>query len=454
MDWTNDQEPTGDAQGVNPEPANSPSPSLTYSDAATSFAASDAATGASAPSAGPETTTSPKVPLLRRSVTVSSVLAVAVLVAAVGGGGFLLGHDLTSKSVPAPGSKLALPNLPSGGFGFNDEPSSATSAAAAKVAALVDPGLVDITTNLSYQGSSAAGTGMILTPNGMVLTNNHVIARATSITARVVATNQTFRARVVGYDVSGDVALIKLENASGLTPVTTASSAHVSAQEKIVGVGNAGGVGGTPSAVTGNVVALNQSINASDPGSANGSESLSHMIEVNADIQPGDSGGAIVTTKGHVIGMITAGSNGGGFVGFGNVNAPTQGYAIPISAALKIVSAIESGPTTASVHVGKTAFLGIEVLPALTGTAQGAVTPGAANGVTIDTTIPGTAARASGLTSGDVITSLNGQSVANITDLQKIVELLHPGDVARVGYLTPSGTSATVSLTLGAGPPQ
>ena len=73
MDWTNDQEPTGDAQGVNPEPANSPSPSLTYSDAATSFAASDAATGASAPSAGPETTTSPKVPLLRRSVTVSSV---------------------------------------------------------------------------------------------------------------------------------------------------------------------------------------------------------------------------------------------------------------------------------------------------------------------------------------------------------------------------------------------
>ena len=100
------------------------------------------------------------------------------------------------------------------------DPSPASNAAAAKIAQSVDKGLVDINTSLSYQGSAAAGTGMVLTSNGLVLTNNHVIEGATSITARDVNNNKVYTATVVGYDVTKDIAVLQLKNASGLSTVS------------------------------------------------------------------------------------------------------------------------------------------------------------------------------------------------------------------------------------------
>ena len=261
-------------------------------------------------------------------------------------------------------------NFPGGFGGGNSSPRfrgrqvarSTKDAAAAKIAKTVDPGLVDIDTNLSYQDASAAGTGMVLTSNGLVLTNNHVIDGATSITATDIATGKTYQAKVVGYDETADVALVKLEDASGLTTVTTANSSDVTKDEKVVGIGNAGGVGGTPSYAAGSVVALNQSITATDDENPAGAEQLTGMIEMNADIQPGDSGGPLVNSKGKVIGMDTAGSSEGGGFGFvSSTPSATQAYAIPINTALAVVKTIESGTSSATVHVGATAFLGVEV---------------------------------------------------------------------------------------------
>ena len=79
----------------------------------------------------------------------------------------------------------------------------------------VDPGLVDINTGISYQNATAAGTGMVLTAKGLVLTNNHVIEGATSISATDIATGKTYKATVVGYDVGKDIAVLKLQDASG-----------------------------------------------------------------------------------------------------------------------------------------------------------------------------------------------------------------------------------------------
>ena len=104
--------------------------------------------------------------------------------------------------------------------------------------------------------------------------------------------------KFVGYDETRDVALLKLEGASGLTTIKTGNSSESIKDEKVVGIGNAGGVGGTPSYAAGSVIALNQSISASDDENPAGAEQLSGLIEMNANIQPGDSGGPLVNAKG------------------------------------------------------------------------------------------------------------------------------------------------------------
>ena len=210
------------------------------------------------------------------------------------------------------------------------------------IASKVDPGLVDINTTLGYQQEQAAGTGIVLTSNGVILTNNHVIDGATSISVTDVGNQKTYTASVVGYDRTRDIAVLQLHNASGLQTATLGNSSNASVGEDVVGVGNAGGTGGTPSAAGGTVTALNQSITASDEGDGT-SEQLSGLIETNADIQPGDSGGALVDTSGDVLGVDTAASAGFSFQS-NDQSSGNQGFAIPIDTALSIARAIEAGP--------------------------------------------------------------------------------------------------------------
>jgi hypothetical protein len=135
---------------------------------------------------------------------------------------------------------------------------------ASSIASRVAPVLVDINLTLGYQSGEGAATGIVLTPSGLVLTNNHVIDGATAIRATDIGNGRTYSATVVGYDRSRDIALIQLNGASGLATAQLGDSAKVTVGQKVIAIGNAGGVGGTPSEARGAVVALRQQITASD----------------------------------------------------------------------------------------------------------------------------------------------------------------------------------------------
>src|ERR1700749_1147438 len=237
---------------------------------------------------------------------------------------------------------------------------SKTVLTSSEIAKRVDPALVDVVSTEGDQGAVAAGTGIVLTSNGTVLTNNHVIRGATSLKVTDVGNGRTYTAKVVGYDATKDVAVIKLQNASGLTTAALGDSSSVRTGDSVTALGNAGGKGGTPSVAAGSVTALNQSITASDEGSGVNSEQLTGLIETNADIQPGDSGGALVNSYGQVVGMNTAASSGAQVQSDSGQSAPVQAYAIPIDNAETVAKQIEAGQGSSTVHIGATAFLGIE----------------------------------------------------------------------------------------------
>jgi S1-C subfamily serine protease len=375
----------------------------------------------------------PEPPRRPRSRHALGLTATAVVALAVGAGA---GIGLSQGAAPA-GSATA---------------TSKTMLTTSQIASRVDPGLVDVKSTLGFQQATAYGTGIVLTSNGEVLTNNHVVDGATSVSVTDIGNGKTYKATVVGYDESHDVAVLQLSGASGLTTATTGNSSTVKVGDGVVGLGNAGGVGGTPSVAAGTVTALNQSITASDEGSGS-SEQLSGLIETNANIQAGDSGGPLVNAYGQVIGMDTAASsnfqfgNGSPFGDNGSSNSGqgsgTQGFAIPINTALSIASQIEAGQASSTVHIGATAFLGLEIASSNQQDSSGVALAGVASG---------TPAASAGLSQGDVITSLAGQSVSTGTDIQKILVGHHPGDKVSIGWTDPYGQSHTATVTLTSGP--
>jgi S1-C subfamily serine protease len=338
-------------------------------------------------------------------------------------------------------------------FGSAGATGSGGPANANAIAAKVDPGLVDVNTSYSYQGESGAGTGIVVTASGEVLTNNHVVDGATRITATDLGNGKTYNATVVGYDPSHDIAVIQLQGASGLATSTLGNSSALKVRDPVLGIGNAGGIGGTPSTAGGQVTGLNQSITAGDEFGGQ-TEQLSGMIETNADIQAGDSGGPLVDGQGRVIGMDTAGSSG---FSFGFQNSGGAAYAIPIGEVAQTALQIVSGHGSATVHVGPSAFLGVELgssgpqgFGGFGGAQSGASTTG--KGVPVAGVLNGDPAQRAGLTAGDVITSLDGQAVDSDTQLGSLMLSHHPGDKVTLGWTSASGQSETSSITLASGP--
>src|SRR6266567_3324588 len=327
---------------------------------------------------------------------------------------------------------------------------SKTVLSTSQIASRVDPALVDIVSTDGLQQATSAGTGIVLTSNGEILTNNHVIQGATSIKVTDVGNGRTYTATVVGYDAAQDIAVIQLQNASGLTTASLGDSATVQAGDSVTALGNAGGKGGTPSVATGTVTALGQSITASDELSGT-SEQLTGLIQTDADIQPGDSGGSLVNSYGQVIGIDTAASSG---YQFQAQSGQTQAYAIPINEAVSIAKQIEAGTTSANVHIGATAFLGVgfSSQSSLGGGFGGQGGTGS-SGATIAQAVSGSPAAKAGLAAGDVITSIGGQSVSSASDVAHALVKYHPGDSISITWLDQSAQSHTTTVTLATGPP-
>ncbi len=330
---------------------------------------------------------------------------------------------------------------------------SKTALSASQIASRVDPALVDVVSTDGYQGATSMGTGIVLTADGEVLTNNHVIDGATAVKVTDIGNGKTYRATVVGYDASHDVAVLQLQGASGLTTASLGDSATVQAGDAVTALGNAGGKGGTPSVATGTVTALNQSITASDELSG-ASEQLTGLIEDTANIQPGDSGGPLVNAYGQVIGMDTAASSGYQFQSPSGGSAE-QAYAIPINEAASIAKQIEAGTTSADVHIGATAFLGVETQGSSSGNGNGfggfGGSAGAA-GVTVAGVVSGSPAAQAGLAAGDTITAVGGQSVSSPEDIAHALVTHHPGDSISVSWVDGYGQSHTATVTLATGP--
>jgi len=387
---------------------------------------------------------------------VAAVLLLALYNPASGGTGLTLPGG---AAVPAPGSQ-----------------SAPVAGGEQAIVAKIKPGLVIIDTVLQYNGESAAGTGMVINADGLVLTNNHVIDHATKITAKLAATGRTYTARVVGYSRAGDIALIQLANASGLATVQVGSSSSVKAGSSVVALGNAEGQGAI-TATPGQVTGLNQTITASENGASTDAETLHGMIQTNADIVPGDSGGPLASSAG-VIGMDTAGNDG-------NDQQASAGFAIPISTALSVARQIAGGHASSTVTIGYPPFVGIFTgsgsasspqeqaqqqqsgggfgggtgnIPRCYTSNSGLTAPPdiapASSGALVIGTICGSPAAAAGLTGGAVITSVNGHAVRSPDDLTGVLSRFHPGDTISVTWISPSGQRTTSSLHLTAGPPQ
>jgi S1-C subfamily serine protease len=427
----------------------------------------------------------------RRRAGILSYVLVALAAGALGAGMVVgLYHPASSNTAaPQPSGSIAAPQ-PSAAI---PQPSSSPASSANEQAIIgkVEPGLVLINTTLQYNSEAAAATGMVLNSSGLVLTNNHVIEDSTSISA-TTATGQQYKAKVVGYDQTGDIALIQLQGASGLHTVPIGDSSTVKTGATVVAMGNAEGQS-TIVPAAGQVTGLNQSITASDQGGSVASETLHGMIETNADIVSGDSGGPLADAAGQVIGMDTAGDNGG----FSIQQQTAAGYAIPMATALAVAKHIEAGQASSTITIGYPPFLGVYIGQSSDSSSpqsqaeqqasgfggngfgrngngsggngngnanQGCYTSDAnltapqniadvSSGTLVLGTICGGPAAAAGMTAGSVIVAVNGQPVGAPASLTSGVAKYHPGDTIKITWVSPSGQRSTSSLKLTAGPP-
>jgi S1-C subfamily serine protease len=307
-------------------------------------------------------------------------------------------------------------------------------ALAAKAPSLTT-GVLDVETNLAFDQGEAAGTGMALTANGEILTNNHVIRGASTVTVVDPSTGKRYSATVLGYSVTNDVAVLQVKGSPHLKTVTVGNSSTVKVGQRVTAVGNAGGVGGTPSHAAGRVTAVGTSITATDESGL--SEQLVGLIRTNAHLQPGDSGGPLFNATGKVVGMDTAASQGFEFQN----NA--QGFAIPINRALTIAKQIYTGRASETVHIGSTPFLGVSVS-----------TQESDGGALIQSVVSGSPADQAGLVAGDTITSVDGTSVTTYAQLSSALLLHNAGDAVTLQWVDQTGATQTASITTATGPPQ
>ena len=393
-------------------------------------------------------------------------------VAAVVGAGLTVAFGSSGSS---PAASISSPGIPSP---QDDAPGSGSALNAAAVKHKVAPGLVDITATLKYASETAEGTGMVVSPSGLVLTNNHVIDGATAVTVALADNvHRTYQAQVIGYDSADDVALLQLTGASGLATVSIGNSAQVRVGTQVLALGDAQGRGGVTPA-RGYISGLNRSIQATDQGSGS-TENLNHMLQTTAQIQQGDSGGALANSAGQVIGMVTAANTPSA-----GQPGDSEGFAIPINTALTIAQKIAAGKPSATVYIGLPGFLGVEVAQSnsadpqqqaaderrssgdagggnqgRTGCVADGQEPGvphriapAASGALIVGVLCETAAQSRGLVAGDVVLSVDGQVVTTPDSLTTITAKYHPGGVVSVTWVAINGSRHTARIVLGPGP--
>lgn len=363
---------------------------------------------------GPPTGTLPPQPRKQRGM--ATVVVTAVIAGLVGGGaGFGGAYALLGDR---PGTTLT--SSPQGSNAVNAAPGSVTAAAQT-----VLPSTVDIRATLA-QGE-AEGSGVVLTANGDVLTNNHVVAGSRELSV-TLQDGSEHPATVVGTSPSYDIAVIRMQGASGLTPSTLGDSSSLQVGQPVVAIGSPRGLTGT--VTTGIVSALDRTVTVQGE---DGQAVVYNGLQTDAPINQGNSGGPLVNLDGQVVGINSAIETAGGQ----NAGSIGLGFAIPIDQARRVAEEImNSGTATKPV-------LGV----------QGSIAATSDDGAQIAAVQPGSPAEAAGLRAGDVVTKVGDAPVADFADLMARVGAHAPGEQVAL-TVTNGGAERTVNVTLGSQPDQ
>jgi putative serine protease PepD len=357
----------------------------------------------------------------------------AVAVAVVGGGigvALVAGQPgqataIGSASVPASPADAAA-NLPAGSV--------------EQIAAKVLPSVVKLQVDMGGQGGE--GSGIVISPDGLILTNNHVVAAAAGAgssasrggdvrTTVTFADGQSAPFTVVGVDPAGDIAVVRAQGVSGLTPIAMGSSTDVRVGQDVVAIGSPLGLQGT--VTTGIISALDRPVSAGGP--SGGENTVLDALQTDAAINPGNSGGALVNMKGELVGVNSAiATLGGGGEGSGGAQSGSigLGFAIPVDQARRIAQELIS--TGTATH----GSLGVQLS-----------NDTSARGASIAGVLDGSPAAAAGLPSGAVITKVDGRVIDGPEALVAAVRSRAAGDTVTLTYLDESGAAQKAQITLG-----
>ena len=386
----------------------------------------------------------------RAGALTAGALAIAVVSAGVGGTVVLLAQpdreplSRVERAAPSGPNNVPAANLPIGSV--------------EQVAAKVVPSVVNLETEMSRQ--SEEGSGIIISADGLILTNNHVVAAAkgqgapnaparpgtplppggpggpapTGPAGGGLTTTVTFADgrvvpfTVIGTDPASDIAVVRAQGVSDLTPITLGSSANLRVGQDVVAVGSPLGLEGT--VTTGIVSALNRPVAAG--GDANNQNTVLDAIQTDAAINPGNSGGALVNMNGELVGVNSAIATIGGDSPDAQSGSIGLGFAIPVDQAKRIADELISTGTASH------ASLGVQVSNDTT-----------THGAKIVEVTKGGAAATAGLPSGVVVTKVNDRTIGSADALVAAVRSRAPGEKITLTYLDSTGASQTVQVTLG-----
>ena len=358
-----------------------------------------------------------------------------VLAAAMGFAGGFVGAKYGG------GSKVVIQQVAPSSTSSSDSGSAsavntASGMTTAQVSEMVSPSVVVITTEQvvysqwSWYGQSqvesGAGSGVIISSDGYILTCDHVVSGASNIT--VTIGDKDYPATIIGEDSTSDIAVIKIE-ADGLTPAIVGDSDKLAVGDNVLAVGNPlGELGGT--VTSGIVSALNRSVTIQGTSSTN----TMSLIQMDASVSPGNSGGGLFNMNGELIGLVNAKSS--------SSDAEGLGFAIPINDAIKVAQdLLENG------YVSGRPYMGITYL-AVTDAQTAAQLNVNAYGVYVVDVAQGGPADKAGLKTGDRIVSIDGTEIAQKDDLGTLIQQHAAGDTLSI-TVAREGQMQTVSLTLG-----
>ena len=283
----------------------------------------------------------------------------------------------------------------------------------------------DVPDQADTKTASSQGSGIIFSQDGYVITNAHVIGNSkTAYAIRVVTSDgKVYKAGVVGYDSRTDIAVLKMDDAKGLTPATFGDSSQLEVGQDIIVVGNPGGLDYQNTTTKGVISALDRKLSTS---------SLTKYIQTDAAINPGNSGGPLVNYYGQVVGITTSKIVSETYEG--------MGFAIPSQTVKSIVDTlVKNGYVEGRVKIG---ISGIAV------TSDQASNYNIPQGIYVQSIVSGGPCDGTSLEEGDIITEVDGETITSFADVYAILETHKPGDKIKVKYYSSSSGNGEVEITL------